>query len=279
MLPLSLSAPQRADFAANGFVVIDQLIGAADIAALRDRFDRLFAGEFETGVEPDEVNWQFDGGDPTLTRQICNGWKADTVIAATVLRSDIGRALAELAGWPGARVIQDNLLWKPPSARSVGFHRDNAYLGWYQPQEMMTCWIALDDTDSAGGTVEYAARSHRWPPVRDGESTFHAPQDHRAALDDAAGMVGETVESVPVVVPAGGGSLHHGWTWHGSAPNATNNDRRALAIHLASSVATFNRAGFDQGTGPVYSRYAAADHDRMATDAFPIVWSADLSEP
>ena len=68
----------------------------------------------------------------------------------------LGHALAALAGWPGARIIQDNLLWKPPGARSVGFHRDNAYLAWYRPQEMATCWIALDATSASGGTVEFA---------------------------------------------------------------------------------------------------------------------------
>ena len=56
-----------------------------------------------------------------------------------MLRADLGEAVARLAGWPGARIIQDNLLWKPPGARALGFHRDNAYLPWDRPQEMATC--------------------------------------------------------------------------------------------------------------------------------------------
>ena len=47
---------------------------------LRDRFEPLFRGEFETGIEPDEWNWRF-GRDPIdVTRQICNDWKSDGLI-------------------------------------------------------------------------------------------------------------------------------------------------------------------------------------------------------
>ncbi len=123
---LSLTQDQIARFGEDGFLVVERLIDEGTAAALRERFVRLFRGDFETGVRPDEVNWQEGTGDPTLTRQICNGWKADRGIARVVLDEGIGRALAALAGWPGARLIQDNLLWKPPGARPLGYHQDNA---------------------------------------------------------------------------------------------------------------------------------------------------------
>ena len=47
---------------------------------LRDRFEPLFKGEFETNIEPDEWNWK-SGKDPEdATRQICNAWKSDNLI-------------------------------------------------------------------------------------------------------------------------------------------------------------------------------------------------------
>ena len=46
----------------------------------------LFDGEYETGIKPDEVNW-VAGRDPEdRTRQICNGWRADTVRRAGARR-------------------------------------------------------------------------------------------------------------------------------------------------------------------------------------------------
>lgn len=270
-----LSADQELNFRRDGFVIVDNVIDPSLLSVLHERFDRLFAGNFETGIAPDEVNWQEGEGDPTLTRQICNGWKADTCIASSVLNPAIAESIAGLAGWPGARLIQDNLLWKPPAARSVGFHRDNAYLPWYTPREMFTCWIALDDTTASGGTIEYAKGSHQWPTENDPESTFHAPDDYRAAVRAAASRYGKELQMRAIEVPAGSASFHHGWTWHGSGTNTAERERRALVVHLASSEARFDRSGFEQGTGPVYSRFAHADSDEMDEAQFPILWRRD----
>ena len=68
-----LSQEQKSAFDRDGFVVVDQLIDERTVTQLRESFDKLFRGEFETGITPDEVNWQEGTGDPSLTRQICNG--------------------------------------------------------------------------------------------------------------------------------------------------------------------------------------------------------------
>ena len=270
-----LAAGEMESFHANGFVTVDSLIDPSLIDPLKERFERLFRGEFETGTAPDEVNWLEGHDDPTLTRQICNGWKADRLIASTVLDARLGEAVAKLAGWPGARIVQDNVLWKPPAARSLGFHRDNAYLSWYTPTEMFSCWIALDHTVAGGGTLEIARGSHRWPTEADPFGEFHAPDDYRATVTTAAQAAGTKLDIAPVEVPAAGGSFHHGWAWHGSGPNQSSQHRRALVLHCATSEARFNRGGFAQGNGPIYSRYARLTDDEMDENHFPILWRND----
>ena len=70
---------------------------ALALGLLRERYLRLFDGEYETGIRPDEVNW-VPGRDPEdRTRQLCNAWKADTVIAAQVLSERIGLLAAQLS--------------------------------------------------------------------------------------------------------------------------------------------------------------------------------------
>ena len=270
-----LGAAEVESFNVDGFVTVGSLIESDLIEPLRKRFERLFRGDFETGISPDEVNWLEGRDDPTLTRQICNGWKADRLIASTVLDARLGEAVAMLAGWPGARIIQDNVLWKPPGARSLGFHRDNAYLVWYTPTEMFSCWIALDDTAAGGGTMEIARGSHRWPAEGDQMGKFHAPEDYRATVTSAAKTASADLDITPVEVPAGGGSFHHGWTWHGSGPNDSDRHRRSLVLHCASSEARFNRDGFGEGNGPIYSRYARLTDDVMDENHFPILWRRD----
>jgi ectoine hydroxylase-related dioxygenase (phytanoyl-CoA dioxygenase family) len=135
--------------------------------------------------------------------------------------------------------------------------------------------MALDDTSAAGGTAEFARGSHRWPHQDDPTGEFHAPQDHRATVAEAAARHDAVLDIVPVEVGAGGGSFHHGWTWHGSGPNDSGTDRRVLVLHCASSESRFHRPGFDDGNGPIYSRYAHPDDDAMDEAHFPILWRED----
>ena len=173
------------------------------------------------------------GRDPEdRTRQICNGWRADNVIAAQVLSERTGRLGAQLARYRGTRILQDNVLWKPPGTKAIGFHQDSSYADYLVPAEMLTCWISLHETTADAGPIEYVRGSHLWPKSPPERSQFHAPEDWLAPARNAA-PEGAELDLVPVVVKPGGGSFHHGLTWHGSAPN-TNAAvaRMALVTHM-----------------------------------------------
>jgi phytanoyl-CoA hydroxylase len=257
-------------FRSDGFLVVERIIDPSGIPALLASYQALFAGEFETGLMPDEWNWRADRDAPDLTRQICNGWKSDRAIAATVLRSDIGRACARLGGWPGTRLSQDNVLWKPPGGRSLGFHQDSSYEQWADPPDWVSCWIALDDTTADGGTVEYVRGSHRW-----GSSgmidQFHGPADPHREMRDAARSAGVEPERVPIEVAAGGGAFHAGWTWHGSAENRAEVPRRSLVAHCMSSETRFHPSV----TGSIYSRYKRFGDEQMDESHFPVTWHSE----
>jgi hypothetical protein len=121
----SLTPEQVESFDRDGFLVVEEgLVPPEALPLLRERFLRLFDGDYETGIKPDEVNW-VPGRDPEdRTRQICNGWKADGVVAAQVLSERTGRLAAQLARYRGVRLLQDNVLWKPPGTKAIGFHQD-----------------------------------------------------------------------------------------------------------------------------------------------------------
>ena len=270
MTGFTLSEDQRAAFDADGFVTVPRIVPPETAARIAARFEPLFRGEFETGLQPDEWNWRAGRDAADLTRQICNGWKADRFVAATVLSAEIGAACAKLSGWPGARLAQDNLLWKPPGGKPLAFHQDASYVDWVVPPEMTSCWIALDDTARDAGTVHYARGSHRWgvsPPP----AAFHAPDDPLAALATAAAKAGAPVDLAPVEVSAGGGAFHHGRVWHGSPAEAAGVGRRSLVVHCFSSAARFHA----RNVGAIYSRYKRAGDTAMDETFFPILWTAE----
>jgi len=67
---------QYEEFRKQGYVVVPNFVSDSLVEQARKRFEPLFRGEFETGIQPDEWNWQHGKSDPSFTRQICNGWKA-----------------------------------------------------------------------------------------------------------------------------------------------------------------------------------------------------------
>ena len=273
-MPGSIPESDRARFDHDGFLIAESLIDVDRIPRLRQAFEDLFHGKFETGVRPDEVNWQAGVSDPSLTRQICNGWKANREIARVVLDESLGRAIAGLAGWPGVRIMIDNVIWKPPATKSLGFHQDNAYLRWFRPGEILTCWIALDDTRADGGTIEFVPGSHRWQ-LGQPEGEFHAPDDYRKPMRKAAAQAGVEPDIHYVEVAAGGGSFHHGGTWHGSGANTSDIPRRSLVLHAMPSEVEYDPRHFGEGIGPVYSRYKRLGDNRLEENFFPILWRKD----
>lgn len=267
----SWSGEELDAFQRDGFVVIEEgFVDRATVERLRDRLEKLFAGEYESGVRPDEVNW-VPGRDPEdRTRQICNGWKADSRIAAQVLDERSGRLAAELMGWNGVRICQDNVIWKPPRTKALGMHQDGSYLDYLVPPEMITCWIALDDTSAEAGTITYAAGSHLWPRSPENRGEFHAPADWLAPVRRSA-PEGVEPRLVPVEVKAGGATFHHHLTFHGSGPNTGDVERRSVISHFIRPETAFHPVHVD----PTYSRYRRIDDPSLDESFFPIVWTAD----
>lgn len=102
-----------------------------------------------------------------VTREMCNTWKCDRLIASVILSETIGAMVANITNWPSVRIAQDDLIWKPPgqTKTTIGYHQDGTYISnQFVPREdnSVTVWIALDDVTNDMGCVEYAVGSHLW---------------------------------------------------------------------------------------------------------------------
>jgi ectoine hydroxylase-related dioxygenase (phytanoyl-CoA dioxygenase family) len=265
------TAEQVEAYRRDGFVVVESFLSPDEVAGLREHFARVFAHEWETGLRPDEVNYEPGVTPPDKTRQLCNVWKADRVLAATVLSERNGRAGAQLAGAPGMRLIQDNAIWKPPSGKALLCHQDAAYVEWLSPPNMTTCWMALDDTSADAGTIYYVRGSSHWPRFAAG-GQFHAPDDWLGYVSDVL-PDGEEIDLVPIEVPAGGAAFHDGWTFHGSPPNErADRERRAIVSHM---VSTDTRWAEGAQPHPVYSKYRRPGETELDEAFFPVLWRED----
>jgi phytanoyl-CoA hydroxylase len=211
------TAAEIESYRRDGFLILPEFLDRGELSRVSDQFARVFEHQWETGLQPDEVNYVPGVTAPNLTRQLCNVWKADRVLAGVTLSHQVGEFSARVAELPGVRLAQDNAIWKPPSGKALLCHQDAAYLDYLDPPNMTTCWMALDDMAADTGTIYYVRGSHRWPHAPLG-GTFHAPEDWLGHVRSSI-PPGTELELVPIEVPAGGAAIHDGWTFHGSPPN------------------------------------------------------------
>jgi len=277
---LDWTADERAAYARDGFVVVRNLVDPSFCAALKARYPALFAGRFETGIEPEIVPALYREDDASAnTRWMTNAWRGDHTAARLALDSGIGRAIATLNGWAGMRLLQDNAHWKPPGSPELSYHQDNSYHRWCDPAELSSCWVALGPVARETGTVGYVRGSHLWPRLdikayedRVAERNlrgFLDPKDARAHVRVAAEHAGVEPEFVPIELEPGSAVFFNGWVWHGSFANTTASaHRHSFSVHGLRPECRFHPTDIS----PVWGRYKRFEETAMDEAVFPITW-------
>ena len=105
MQELEIRPEDIEQFDRDGFIVFEEFLDPDEVDLLKSRFEPLFRGQWETGLAPDEVNWQYGRDSDDRTRQLCNTWKADYAVADIVLRPMIGRIAADVSAAGGRRAL------------------------------------------------------------------------------------------------------------------------------------------------------------------------------
>jgi len=269
---LEPTAEQIESYRKDGFLVVEDWLPAGEVDRLREHFAACFEHRWETGISPDAVNYQPGVTPPDMTRQLCNLWKADRTIASTTLSARNGEFGARLAGEPGMRLFIDNAVWKPANGKSLLAHQDAPYQDCFQPLNMTTCWMALDDTYADSGTIYYARGSHLLGRLPTG-GQFHAPDDWRGHMHQVLSPEAlDAVDWVPIEVPAGGAAFHDGWVWHGSPPNERGDrERRAIISHMITTRTTWHPTN----THSLYSHYRRPGETELDEAFFPVMWRED----
>lgn len=178
--------------------------------------------------------------------QIINIHKADSLFRKLETSANLASIVSQLAGWEdhgGARLVQDQCWAKPPNAPPLVFHRDSPYF-MFEPSDVVTVWLALDDMDAELGPLEYVPGSHLWGDGRVGSASQFFQTDTKSLLRSAAEREGIHFEDLDFISMAGlkrgGLSIHHGKIWHGSAKNCSRTKpRRGLGLHFVPANVKF----------------------------------------
>lgn len=146
--------------------------------------------------------------------------------------------VAELIG-PNIRFQSSKLNMKSASFGSpVEWHQDFAFYP-HTNDDILACGVAFDDCTEENGCLMVIPGSHQGP-------IFDHHQDGRfAGAVDPEKCGVDFTKVAPVIVKAGGISLHHVRLLHGSAPNRSNKPRRLLLLELVAADAWPLRAVTD----------------------------------
>ena len=298
---LSVTSTLVDAFHRDGFVVFPHVASAQAVSALNDRLEDVLRGRFDTGRKPDKTPKLLKGEKPVSSEiysvkknvgplgfsgnlqnvkvlQIINIHKADSLFRKLETCEQLGKIVAELAGWKqGSRLAQDQVWAKPPGAPPLVFHRDSPYF-MFEPSDVVTVWFALDDMDPEVGPLEYVRTSHLWGDGRVGSASQFFQSNVKRLLQSAVEREGLDIESLEVVsmagLKAGGLSIHHGKIWHGSGKNSSKNrPRRGLGLHFVPADVRFTAEALHSRLWKSYVENSGDPSQiELPCNDFPIVW-------
>jgi ectoine hydroxylase-related dioxygenase (phytanoyl-CoA dioxygenase family) len=211
---VALSDEQKRDFRETGWFQLGRVFTPGELDEMRAEYDRVLGRGVrigEDGKTPFEYNALLQLQSPALRRFATSPRLVEPAI--------------ELLG-PDVRLYWDQAVCKPPGATSeVPWHQDNGYTP-VEPEEYVTCTVALDATTKENGCLWLQPGSHRSgaTPHRATDAFFHR------------GYEGPET-GVPVEQPEGDVLVFSSLTMHRTGPNLSSGPRRSWVIQFCPAHA------------------------------------------
>ncbi len=248
----TLTAEQAAAFDRDGYVVMPDVFDAATVAEVVADIDRFEA----------EVAAYLAGR--TNQRMLIAEAGAITFTTHLVTRSERLAAFsrhpfftgvcADLVG-PDVNLYWDQAVYKKPEKpRRFPWHQDNGY-AFVEPQQYLTCWVALTDATADNGCPRVARGRHRDGTLA---HTYVDPLGFECFSD------ADIAEIDVAEVGAGGVVVFSSLTPHLTGPNVTGEVRKAYILQYAPRGAEVLRG---DPTGEPTERVPADDPARQ----FPVL--------
>ena len=238
----ALTAEQAAQFDRDGFTVLPNVFDADTVAEITAELDR-FEAKMEAFLQkqPDGRASIAESGAITFTALLLGRSQLLRRFATRQVFLDICH---DLVG-PDVRMYWDQAVYKKPEKpRRFPWHQDNGYT-YIQPQNYLTCWVAMVDVTLENGCPIVAPGLHRRGTL---EHHYVEPLGWECLTD---------YEGVAAPVGAGGIVVFSSLTPHMTGPNTTNDVRKAYILQYAPAGA-MKQLG-DAAAGPPTGEAACTD--------------------
>jgi ectoine hydroxylase-related dioxygenase (phytanoyl-CoA dioxygenase family) len=219
--------PRQADIDAyniDGAVPLRGVVGDADMQRLADAVedDIRAPGPFYHGYESDEGRFH---GNMRL-------WETHETFRDICLNSDLPGIARAFLGGSKTNLLYDQLFIKEAAmSQRTRWHNDQPYWpirGW----QVLSIWIALDETSDENGRLEFIRGSHRWDrwfqPEVFGKTDAITQYERNPEFEDIPDIEADR-DSYDIVswdLEPGDACLFHGMTVHGAGGNQASDRRR-----------------------------------------------------
>jgi phytanoyl-CoA hydroxylase len=228
-------------FQKNGYLAIDAIISAEEVARYQRIYDAFLNGTIDSGKNRSDLGAGL--GQNQQTENITQiMWPSDfmpEVLQMTYHLKALSVAKALLGD--DMEMDFDMLINKAPHSGTITpWHQDAAYWINLQDKRAVSCWLALDNATIDNGCMWYVPGSHLLPL-----------RTHRnaGAKGGALTCTVEEAEGLPIELKAGSCVFHHGATLHYSRGNVTGSGRRAFIVNFRpkAMIELERSQGFDHG--------------------------------
>lgn len=223
-----LTEEQINSYAENGFLAVEGVFTPEEMARARQVVEDLVE-QSRTVTEHTDI---YDL-EPTHTPNHPRVRRLKAPLATHPYFGELARkdalldVVAGLLG-PALRLHGNKLNMKAAEYGSaVEWHQDFAFYP-HTNDDLLAVGIAIDDCLPENGCMLMVPGSHRWPILN------HHQEGYFVGAIDAEREGIDLNTAVPVPVHAGGITLHHCRTLHGSAPNTSSRPRRLFLLELAA---------------------------------------------
>ncbi len=228
-----LTSAQISSYRENGFLVIEDFLDETELETWRSAVDEAVLLRADKKLPDGSYHLARKAEGEVVFRQRINLWMDHDGVRALMLDSRLGKMAADLEGIDGVRIWHDQALIKMPWANPTTWHQDNTKWS-FASEHAITIWVALDEVSLQNGCMFFLPGSHK-KRLED----HPAAGNHVGAMFDTYPELGR-MEPVPVVMPAGGCSLHNGLMVHAANANMTPHPRRAFTCAYMPDHSRFN---------------------------------------
>lgn len=224
-----LSNEQIQSFHAEGFLVLDAITTPAEIQRLRQSCDLLLALHTSRAST---YQGELSQVDEALKQEgrilLTNPQRYHQAFAQTLFEDNALRIARQLVG-DEVRLHASYILYKPARFGTITpWHQEEAYLSPERTYNLITFWLALQDTWEGSGGMHFLPGSHTFeilPHYRWESSDNNTVLAVNPKLFDVA-------RAVSCALPAGGATIHTSRTLHYAGPNLSDAPRRAFILDI-----------------------------------------------